>query len=148
MAYQLSIEVFGSGEDPNHRSHWGFMIHQPPNTTGDLLHVRLIDLYRLWYEFESRSNTDIVDMQALGLCRLAELTPQQRLQVIQVIKSEPAPRDGSRKCQDWVFSTLLSLEVEELVPDGTSEFWKGMVGRTAREVERSIGDRWTALDSV
>ncbi|KAJ5995017.1 hypothetical protein N7481_001994 [Penicillium waksmanii] len=146
MAYQLSIEVFGTGEDPNHRSHWGFMIHQPPNTTGDLLHVRLIDMYRLWYEFESRSNTDIVDMQALGLCRLAELTPQQRLQAIQIIKSEPAPRDGSRKCQDWVFSTLLSLEVEELVPDGTSEFWKGMVGRTAREVERSNGDRWTALD--
>ncbi|CAI7675632.1 unnamed protein product [Penicillium pancosmium] len=133
MAYQLSIEVFGSGEDPNHRSHWGFMIHQPPNTTGDLLHVRLIDLYRFWYEFESRSNTDIVDMQALGLCRLAELTPQQRLQVIQVIKSEPAPRDGSRKCQDWVFSTLLSLEMEKLVPDGTSEFWKGMFELMERE---------------
>lgn len=146
MAYHLSIEVFGSGEDPNHRSHWGFMIHQPPNTTGDLLQVGLADLYRLWYEFESRSNTDIVDMQALGLCRLAESTPPQRRQVTQVIKSEPAPRDGSTKCQDWVFSTLLSLEVEELVPDGTSEFRKGMVGRTAREVERSIGDRWTALD--
>jgi len=145
MAYQLSIEVFGTGEDPNHRSHWGFMIHQPPNTTGDLLHVRLIDLDRLWYEFESRFSTNIVDMQALGLCRLAELTPQQRRQVTDVIKSESAPRDGRRRCQDWVFSTLLSLEVEELIPTGTSEFWKGMVGRTAREVEGCVGDRWTAL---
>lgn len=145
MAYQLSIEVFGTGDDPNHRSHWGFMIHQPPNTTGDLLHVRLIDLYQLWYEFESRFNTNIVDMQALGLCRLAELTPQQRLQAIEVIKSEPAPRDGTRKCQDWVFSTLISLEVEELIPAGTSEFWQGMVGRTARDVAGSIGSEWTAL---
>lgn len=145
MAYQLSIEVFGTGEDPNHRSHWGFMIHQPPSTTGDLLHARLIDLYRLWYEFESRFNTNIVDMQALGLCRLAELTPQQRLQAIEVIKSEPAPRDGTRKCQDWVFSTLISLEVEELIPAGTSEFWQGMIGRTARDVAGSIGSEWTVL---
>lgn len=145
MAYQLSIEVFGTGEDPNHRSHWGFMIHQPPNETGDLLHVRLVDLYQLWYEFESRFNTNIVDMQALGLCRLAELTPQQRLHAIGVIKSEPAPRNGARKCQDWIFSTLLSLEVEELVPAGTSEFWKGMIGRTAMEVQGSVKDGWTAL---
>ncbi|KAJ5241328.1 uncharacterized protein N7469_002919 [Penicillium citrinum] len=100
MAYQLSTEVFGTGEDPNHRSHWGFMIHQPPNTTGDLPHVRLIDMDRLWYGFESRLSTNIVGMQALGLCQLAELTPRQRRQVIDVIKSEPASRDGRRRCQD------------------------------------------------
>ncbi|KAJ5099776.1 hypothetical protein N7532_006777 [Penicillium argentinense] len=145
MAYQLSIEVFGKGDEPSARSHWGFMIHQPPGTTGDLLHVRLIDLDRLWYEFESRSSTNIVDMAALGLCRLAVLSPPQRRRAMEVIRSEPPPRDGARKCQDWVFTTLISLEVDELVPAGTSQFWKGMVGRPAMEVKGSIGDAWTDL---
>lgn len=37
-----------------------------------------------------------------------------------------------------MFSTLLSLEVEELVPTGTSEFWKGLVGR--EDVEGCVGE--------
>ena len=145
MAYQLSITVFGLGEDPNHRSHWGFTLHQPSTGIIDLLHVRLIDLDKLWYQFEPRLGTNLADlatMQAMGMCRLAQLNHQQRQQVIQVIGNEPAPRDGSRRCQDWVFSTLIALEVEELVPPGTSEFWKGMVGRPAAEVKRAVGGDW------
>ncbi|PWY92371.1 hypothetical protein BO70DRAFT_357489 [Aspergillus heteromorphus CBS 117.55] len=145
MSHQLSIEVFGTGEDPNHRSHWGFMIHRPPNRTGDLLHVRLLDLDRLWYQFEARLGTDLLTMQAVGICKIAELSAQQRHQAIEVIKNEPAPRDGRRKCQDWVFSTLIALEVEELVPPGTSEFWKSMVGRPARGVARAVGTNWTSF---
>jgi hypothetical protein len=59
MAYELSIEVFGLGEDPNHRSHWGFMIHQAPQALGDLLHVRVIGLERLCCQFEYRSGAQL-----------------------------------------------------------------------------------------
>lgn len=145
MEYQLSIQVFGAGEDPNHRSHWGFVINQPPSLVGDILHVRPIDLGRLWYEFESRFGTELPIMQALGMCRIATLSPQQRRLAIEVITNEPAPRDGKRKCQDWVFSTVIALEVEELVPAGTAEFWKGMVGLPAREVQRAVGEQWMSL---
>ncbi|KAJ5653223.1 hypothetical protein N7490_000226 [Penicillium lividum] len=145
MQYQLSIQVFGTGEDPNHRSHWGFVIHQPPRTFGDLLHVRPVDMDKLWYEFEPRFGTDLDIMQALGLCKIGTLGSPQRRLAIEVISQEPAPRDGKRKCQDWVFSTLISLEVEELVPAGTSEFWKGMVGLPAKEVRRAVGGNWSLI---
>ncbi|KAJ5947719.1 hypothetical protein N7466_000734 [Penicillium verhagenii] len=145
MQYQLSIEVFGTGEDPKHRSHWGFVIHQPPRTFGDLLHVLPIDLERLWYEFEPRYGTELDIMQALGLCNIATLNSEPRRLAIELISQEPAPRDGRRKCQDWMFSTLISLEVEELVPPGTSEFWKGMVGLPAKEVQRAVGRNWSPI---
>ncbi|KAJ5108499.1 hypothetical protein N7456_005174 [Penicillium angulare] len=145
MNYHLSIEVFGTGEDPKHRSHWGFVIHQPSRTFGDLLHVWPIDIDKLWYDFEARFGTELNIMQAKGLCQISTLSSSQRRQAIEVISQEPAPRDGRRKCQDWVFSTLISLEVEELVPPGTSEFWKGMVGLPAKDVQSAIGENWTSF---
>jgi hypothetical protein len=146
MSYQLSVEVYGSGEDPNHRSHWGFMINQPSSSIGDLLHVRVIDLEKLWYQFEERYGTNVVSMQAVGMCKIADLTPKQRQDAIAIIKKEDAPRDGKKRCQDWVFDTLISLEAEELVPSGTSEFWKGMVGKPARVVAQACGTKWIRLN--
>ncbi|PLN79451.1 hypothetical protein BDW42DRAFT_195167 [Aspergillus taichungensis] len=145
MAYELSIEIFGLGEDPRHRSHWGFVINRPSQLVGDLLHVKLLDLDRLWYEFEPRMSTPLVTMQAVGKVKLGELTELQRQEAIRVISSERAPRDGKKKCQDWVFDTLLSLEVNELVPPGTCQFWKGMVGKPARSVRGAVGDKWMGL---
>lgn len=145
MHYQLSIEIFGQGEDPNYRSHWGFVIHIPPNTHGDLLHVRPIDINRLWYEFEPRYGTDLKVMQALGLCKVSTLDSEQRRQAITTISGEAAPRDGKRRCQDWVFSALIALEVEELVPAGTSEFWKGLVGKSAQEIQGAVGGNWSLV---
>jgi hypothetical protein len=120
--YELSIEIFGAGEDPQHRSHWGFVIHRPSALVGDLLHVKVIDLDRLWYQFEPRMSTPLRTMQAVGKVKLGDLSEQQRQHAIQVITSSPAPRDGKKRCQDWVYDTLLSLEVEELVPSGTCHF--------------------------
>jgi hypothetical protein len=53
MAYELSIEIFGAGEDAQHRSHWGFVIHKPSDLVGDLLYVKVIDLERLCVEVRS-----------------------------------------------------------------------------------------------
>ncbi|KAL2011971.1 hypothetical protein VTN00DRAFT_4689 [Thermoascus crustaceus] len=155
-SYTLSIAIFGEGNNPTHRSHWAFTIHQsqPPQddpttttTYGDLLHVRVIDLDRLWYQFEHRSDTHLPTMhnimQAVGTCKIADLpTAEDRRRAIEIIAEEGekrAPRDGGRRCQEWVFETLIALEVEEFVPEGTAGFWKGMVGREAREVEREVG---------
>ncbi|OQE40228.1 hypothetical protein PENCOP_c006G04938 [Penicillium coprophilum] len=146
MAYNLSIEVFGPGDSPTHRSHWGFMINKPGNLEfGDLLQVEVIDADRLWYGFAPRYATKIIDKAAVGMCKIADLTSQQRHDAIKVIEKEPAPRDSIGRCQDWTFDALLSLEIEELVPPGTSEFWKGMIGRPAREVAAACGTKWTAF---
>lgn len=145
MAYQLSIEIFGEGDSPNHRSHWGFMIHEPTKQFGDLLNVRLIDLDKLWYQFDYRSGSKLATMEAVGICKVSDLNSQQRQKAIDVIKAEEAPRDGKRRCQDWVLDTLISLEVAEVVPSGTAEIWQGLVGRTATEVERAVGANWIGL---
>ncbi|CAG8190764.1 unnamed protein product [Penicillium nalgiovense] len=146
MAYNLSIEVFGPGDSPTHRSHWGFMINKPGNLEfGDLLQVEIIDSDRLWYGFAPRYATKIIDKAAVGMCKIADLTSQQRHDAIRVIEKEPAPRDSIGRCQDWTFDALLSLEIEELVPSGTSAFWKGMIGRPAREVAAACGTQWTAF---
>lgn len=47
--YTLSIAVYGPGEDPNHRSHWGFLIHGHGHEVGNLLHVQLLSLVGLVY---------------------------------------------------------------------------------------------------
>ncbi|KAJ5117550.1 hypothetical protein N7448_011182 [Penicillium atrosanguineum] len=145
MEYDLSIEIFGTGEDPKHRSHWGFVIHKPSALVGDLFHVKVIDLDKLWYQFESRMNTPLRTMQAVGKVKLGKLSEQQRQDAIAVIKSSLAPRDGRKKCQDWVYDTLLSLEVDELVPAGTCHFWKGMVGKSAQAVQKASGVNWASL---
>ncbi|KAJ9303236.1 hypothetical protein DTO271G3_610 [Paecilomyces variotii] len=146
MSYEFSIEICGQGEDPNHRCHWGFMINQPAECFGDLLHVRVIDLDRLWYQFEYRSGSSLDDLQAVGKCKIASLTPEQRQNAIELIKAEKAPVDGKRRCQDWVFDTLISLEVEDLVPSGTAEFWKERIGNSAKEVRRACGRNWRGFD--
>ncbi|KAB8078516.1 hypothetical protein BDV29DRAFT_144736 [Aspergillus leporis] len=145
MSYHLSILISGEGKDPKYRSHWAFVIHQPAQAIGDLLHVRPIDIGRLWYEFEHRSNSDLILVDVIGLAKIADLDGSRRLQAIEVIKTEKAPRDGTRRCQDWVFSALIALEVEELVPAGTSKTWKGLMGRTATEVEGAAGQGWTSF---
>lgn len=104
MSYRLAIEVFGPGDDPNHRSHWGLLIYREGEDFGDLLHVQVIDLQRLWYEPDYRQGARIVTQQAVGMCKVADLDEQQRRKVIEVIRAEPAPRDGKRRCQDWVFT--------------------------------------------
>ncbi|CAG8944182.1 unnamed protein product [Penicillium salamii] len=146
MNYDLSIEVFGPGTNPNFRSHWGFMINKPGNLEfGDLLQVEVVDANKLCYGFAPRYATKIIDKGAVGMCKIANLTSEQRRQAITIIEKEPAPRNGVKKCQDWTFDALLSLEIEELVPSGTSEFWKGMVGRPAREVAEACSTRWLAF---
>ncbi|KAJ5795156.1 hypothetical protein N7457_001755 [Penicillium paradoxum] len=146
MAYNLSIEVFGPGDIPTHRSHWGFMINRPGNLEfGDLLQVEVIDADRAWYSYAPRYATKIIDKGAAGMCKIADLTSQQRHEVIKVIEKSPAPRNSRGRCQDWVFDALLSLEVDELVPSGTSEFWKGMIGRPAKEVAAACGTQWMAF---
>ncbi|KAF5856086.1 hypothetical protein ETB97_007886 [Aspergillus alliaceus] len=145
MSYHLSIVVSGEGKDPKYRSHWAFAIHQPVKVVGDLLHVRPIDIGRLWYEFEHRSDSDLILVDAIGLAKIADWDSPQRLQAISVIRDEKAPKDGVRRCQDWVFSALIALEVEELVPAGTSEIWKDLMGKTATEVERAVGTNWTSF---
>ncbi|KAH8433870.1 uncharacterized protein LDX57_011506 [Aspergillus melleus] len=145
MAYKLSVEVFGDGENPNDPSHWGFTINKPPNPYGDLLHVRTLDAKGMFFQFEPRLRTRLNTQQALGLCVISTLTDQQRQRATQIVANEEAPKDGKRNCQDWVLSTLIALEIEELVAPGTAEFWKEMIGKPARYVRGAVGANWIAL---
>jgi hypothetical protein len=43
---------------------------------------------------------------------------------------------------------LLSLEIEELVPAGTSGFWKVMIGKPAEYIKTAMGANWVDLRSL
>ncbi|KAI9756471.1 MAG: hypothetical protein M1815_003569 [Lichina confinis] len=141
-SYELSIGVFGPGKDPNNRSHWAFVVSKPGDAIGDRLHVVLLDRNSLRYVFEIRSGVPIKSLQSEGRCVITVWDSVQRQKGVHVIESELAPQDGKRRCQDWVLSTLISLEVEELVPSATSERWEALVGKSATEVEAALGDSW------
>lgn len=146
--HELYIPISGAGLTPQSRSHWSFLLRTPGKSYGDLLHVQVIDLDRLWYQFDSREGIDLTTLHAEGMVKITDLSAEQRRRVLSVIRAEAAPRDGKRKCQEWVVDALVSLEVEELVPDGTAEVWSGLVGRGMGEVRGVFMEgegRWVSL---
>lgn len=147
MAYHLAISVYGPGTDPNHRSHWGFLIYKPEENVGDLLHTPVVDLARLWYQFEERSGVPVMSKQSAGRFKIATITENQRQAAKLIIKAEPPPRDGKRKCQDWVLDTVVTLEVEELVEAGTAERIGSFVGKPAAEIAEMVGEDWIAANA-
>jgi hypothetical protein len=143
MSYlDLSIVVYGPGEDPQHRSHWAFAIHKPDAIIGHVLHVSLLNLERLIYQFEIRKGVMVRSISSEGSFSVARLTPGQAGQASNIISEEPAPRDGVERCQDWVLRAVISLEAEEIVPAGTSERIGNLVGQSANNVAGVVGDKW------
>ncbi|KAL4993784.1 hypothetical protein BDV10DRAFT_189673 [Aspergillus recurvatus] len=132
--HELYIPISGLGLTPTSCSHWSFLLRTPGASYGDLLHVQPISLSPLWFQYDAHEGIDISSLQAEGMVKIADLTPEQRRQVVKIIRSEPAPRDDKRRCQEWVVDVLVSLEVEELVSPGTAGVWGGLLGMPAREV--------------
>ncbi|KAL4964896.1 uncharacterized protein BDV14DRAFT_64017 [Aspergillus stella-maris] len=142
--YQLSISIHGPGTVE--RAHWGFVIHQPPNIIGDLLHVLEIDRSTNWFEFETRDAHDITSQDAWSLAKIANINQSQRSAVAAVLENEAPPRGGTKRCQDWVVDALISLEVDELVKGGTSQDWARRIGMATSEIKRQVGVDWTSLN--
>lgn len=140
--YVLSIVVYGPGTDANHRSHWAFAIHQKTAESGVLLHVQLIDLRKLIYQYDERRGVDVRSRSSEGSFAVASLTNEQVQQAVKIIREESAPKDGVERCQDWVLRAIISLEAEEIVPPGTSASIEALVGQAATAVARAAGDRW------
>lgn len=92
--YTLSIGIYGDGEDPNHRSHWGFLIFSPGNEVGNLLHVQLISLGGLIYQFETRSGHPLESQTCEGRVLLGYVESIKYNQVVKIISEEPAPRNN------------------------------------------------------
>ncbi|KAL4817634.1 hypothetical protein BDW67DRAFT_160029 [Aspergillus spinulosporus] len=132
--HELYIPISGLGLTPTSCSHWSFFLRTSGASYGDLLHIQPISLSPLWFQFDAREGIDISSLQAEGMVKIADLTPEQRRQVVKIIRSEPAPRDGKRRCQEWVVDVLVSLEVEELVSPGTAGVWGGLLGMPARQI--------------
>ncbi|KAL5340000.1 hypothetical protein BJX70DRAFT_137663 [Aspergillus crustosus] len=146
MAYRLSIAIFGPGT--SEPAHWGFVIHQPYATFGDLLHVRVIDVPSNIFQFEPRIRHLLESQGAWGLCKLADLNREQRSKVASILEKEvPTPRGGTKNCQDWVIDGLVALEVEELVAAGTAEIWSARVGKTTIFIRGEIGGDWISLNN-
>ncbi|KAL4735200.1 hypothetical protein BDV11DRAFT_38724 [Aspergillus similis] len=132
--HELYIPISGLGLTPASCSHWSFFLRTPGASYGDLLHIQPISLSPLWFQFDAREGIDISSLQAEGMVKIADLTPEQRRLAVKIIRSEPAPRDGKRRCQEWVVDVLVSLEVEELVSPGTAGFWGGLLWMPARQI--------------
>jgi hypothetical protein len=101
--YTLSIGVDGDGEDPNHRSHWGFLLFKPGNEVGNLLHVQLISLEGLVYQFETRSGEPLESQSSEGSVFLGHIEPTKYNQVVKIISEEPAPRNNEMRT--WLLMT-------------------------------------------
>jgi hypothetical protein len=151
MSFELTITVFGPGTNPQARSHWGFLIYRSGQEIGDLLHTRLLDNDRLWFQFEERSGVDLVSNQTQGRVRLAMLSDEQRPAAKKIIATEPPPRDGVKRCQDWVFDTMISLEAEEIVESGNIRVCQRPCGKAGQgccrvsrgQVDSGEVDRWS-----
>lgn len=140
----LSIVVYGLGEDPHHRSHWAFAIHKPTEDIGNIFHVTPLYLEKLIYRFETQKSVLIRGKGSEGSFPFARLSPEQVPRASRIIGEEPAPGNGVERCQDWVLRTVISLEAEEVVPAGTSERIGGLVGQSADYVAGVSGDEWIA----
>ncbi|KAL2834817.1 hypothetical protein BJY01DRAFT_259354 [Aspergillus pseudoustus] len=147
MTYQLSISLFGSGvNDP---AHWGFVIHQPPNEWGTLMHVRTIDERLNIFQFEHRNPHTLTEQDAWGICRLATLsTTAERLRVAKISEHDvPPPRGGTDNCQNWVVDALVALKVEEVVANGTTAVWAARIGVRTRDIKMQAGaGGWDSLN--
>lgn len=91
---ELVIAVYGPGEDPNHRSHWGFLIHGQGHEVGNLLHVQLISLEGLVYQFETKSGHPLESQTCEGRLFLHYIEASKYNQVVSTISREPAPRNN------------------------------------------------------
>lgn len=140
--FQISIVVYGEGTDPHNRSHWSIIFHEPDAERGDVLQVFPVDQHRLWYQFDRRDDTVILDSTAEGYFQVATIFALQRAQAMEIVSKEPAPRNGRDRCQDWVLSCVIAMEAEDLVPGGTSQLVSDLVGRPAVEVATALGSRW------
>ncbi|KAF1842846.1 uncharacterized protein K460DRAFT_314534 [Cucurbitaria berberidis CBS 394.84] len=140
--YTLSIGIEGDGEDPNHRSHWGFLIYRPENEIGTLLHVQLLSFEGLIYQYESRTGYPLESQTSEGRVLLGDINPSRYNQVVQIISGEPAPRNNQDRCQDWILDCVIALEAEELLPAATSQWVANLVGKPSKGVVNLVGDRW------
>jgi hypothetical protein len=92
--YTLWIGVDGDGEDPNHRSHWGFLLARPGDLLGRLLHVELISLEGLIYQFETRTGHPLESQSCEGRVLIDHIDSTKYHQVVKIISDEPAPRNN------------------------------------------------------
>lgn len=127
--YVLSIVIYGPGTDPNHRSHWAFAIHRKTAESGVLLHVQLIDLSKLIYQYDERRGVDVRSRSSEGSFAVAPLTNEQVQQAVKIIREEQAPNDGG--------------EVPRLGTEG-DHLVRGRRDRTSRDI---IVDRGAGRES-
>lgn len=139
----LSIVVYGPGTDANNRSHWAIALHRSHLQTGTILQVWPIDLSRLIYQLEIRSNTALDSQGPEAFFTVTNIAPEDTKRVLKTISQEPAPSDGVERCQDWVLRAIIALEAEEVVPPGTSSWVSGLIRRAAEELAQAVGSRWT-----
>lgn len=110
------------------------------------MHVTLLDLEKLIYQFDSRKDVEFRSPGSEGSFVVGYLTREHMRQAVEIISKEPAPRDGVEKCQDWILRAVISLEAEEIVPPGTSDLISKLVGQPAVVVAQAVGERWTMTE--
>ena len=144
MYYNLSIVVSGPNDDPSNCSRWAFALHAPDSPIGNLLDVTALKLDRPIYAFDKRAGVEFQSIYSEGYFVIARLSPEQYWRADQIIAQEPAPVNGKDRCQDWIQNCVIALEIEEIVPPGTSEWLGELVGKPATVIASSPGTRWVS----
>ena len=140
--YHLSIVVYGPGEDPNYPSRWALVFHHPHASEGNMLQVIEADHSRQWYQLDRQNQVPIFSPYAEGRFSVASFSPLQYSRSHALISDEPPPANGRDGPQDWVLNCLVSLETEELVPPGRSEWLSALLGLSAKDLAISLGAVW------
>ena len=95
------------------------MLCRQSDSFGDRLRVTLLDRSNLIYMYKVRSGVPLNSTSCESCYTIAVWNSQQRQQGMEVIRSEAAPRDGRRRCQDGVLEAVTAPEAEEIVSPGT-----------------------------
>lgn len=138
----LYVAVYGPGTDPTERSHWGFMISRKGASEGKLLHVVLPNKERLLYVFQEREKRHVIDGSE-ELWKIAELSDTERVKAMNILRGNPPPVDGKRKCQDWVLEGFIRLVADELVAEVQAHQCMALMGKSAEELRTILGPAWT-----
>ncbi|KAF2092276.1 hypothetical protein K490DRAFT_32490 [Saccharata proteae CBS 121410] len=145
--YQLSIILYDQDGESIDGSHWGLIFHMDDSEVGNLFHVTLLDPKLQVYQLDQRHGYLIHSKNSSGYFNVARISQYQCVWAAGIIEKETIPVDATATCKEWVLNCLISLEVEELVPAGTSLWLEPLLKLPLEDIVDRLEDKWHCLKS-
>ena len=130
----LSMNLWGRGDyekgDPG--AHWGLMAYRQGEQQGDIFHLKQGTRDDLVYE---RGRRPLITPSLWGRSEVAYVSRSGRDRAARLLDEFGRESDNLdpkySRCQVWGTDALGVLEREEIVPRGTSAYWKDNTGKSS-----------------